>query len=89
MLSSMESLIQQSLINSAQERTILAKKKKLEAWKKNFVGIAQTRINSCITHIRSELNAEIASFAEEHFSDENADKAWQKLLSERRLQDRC
>lgn len=89
MLSSMESLIQQSLINSAQGRIILAKKRKLEAWKKNFEGMAQTRIKSCITHIQSELNAEIASFAEEHFSDENADKAWQELLSERRVQDRC
>lgn len=89
MLSSMENLIQQSLINSAQGRTILSKKRKLEAWKKTFEGTSQTRIKSCITHIQSELNAEIAAFAEEHFSDKNADKAWQKLLHERKVQDRC
>ena len=35
------------------------------------------------------MNAEIAAFAEEHFSDKNADKAWQTLLHERKIQDRC
>ena len=89
MLSSMENLLQQSLINSAQGRTILAKKRKLEAWKKNFQGTSATRIKSCIAHLRSELNAEIASFAENHFSDNHADKAWQQLLRDRRVQDRC
>ena len=89
MISSMESLLQQSLINSAQGRTILAKKRKLDQWQNNFSSTAWTRIRSLITHIKSELNAEIASFAEEHFSDSHADKAWQKLLEERRVQERC
>jgi hypothetical protein len=35
------------------------------------------------------LNSEIAEFAEEHFSDEKADKAWKKLLKKRRIQLRC
>ncbi len=89
MISSMENLLQQSLVNSTQGRTIIAKKRKLERWKSNFEGTARTRINSCIAHIKSELNSEIASFAEEHFSDSHADKAWQSLLTERRVQERC
>lgn len=89
MLTSMESLLQQSLVNSAQGRTILAKKRKLEAWKKEFEKTIETQIAACIAQIQSELNAEIAAFAEEHFADNNADRAWQRLLRERRIQDRC
>lgn len=89
MIRSMEDLLQQGLINSSQGRTILAKKRKLEQWKKRFEGTAWTRIKSCIAHVRSELNAEIASFAEEHFSDSHADKAWQALLQKKRIQERC
>ncbi len=89
MICSMEDLLRQSLINSAQGRTILAKKRKLEQWNKNFSETARTRISSCITHIKSELYSEIATFAEDHFSDPHADKAWQTLLRERRVQDKC
>ncbi len=89
MLNSMESLLQQSLINSAQGRTILAKKRKLEIWKKDFERTAETQIQAYISQIQNELDSEIAAFAEEHFSDQNADKAWQKLLRERKIQDKC
>ena len=89
MINSMEELIHQSLINSAQERTIFNKIRKLEEWKKDFETASQTRIESCITNIRSELNASIASFAEDHFADKNAEKAWQSLLRKQRVEDRC
>ena len=36
MIESMENLIQQSLVNSAQERILLTKIQKLEGWKRNF-----------------------------------------------------
>ncbi len=89
MLNSMENLLLQSLVNSAQGRTILAKKRKLETWKEEFERASVTQISERISQIQSELNAEIAAFAEEHFDDQNADKAWQKLLRERKIQDRC
>jgi len=88
-LESMENLLNQSQVNSAQGRTILAKKRQLENWKKVFYRDAKKQISSVITRIRSDLNSEIAEFAEEHFSDEKADKAWKKLLKKRRIQLRC
>ncbi len=89
MIKSMESFLEQSLINSAQGRTILAKKRKLGQWRQSFKNSAWAQIDSCIAHIQSELNAEIASFAEEHFSDPHAEKAWYTLLQERRIQEKC
>ncbi len=89
MLYSMENLLQQSLVNRAQGRIILAKKSKLETWKKEFERMIETQIAACIAQIQSELDAETAAFAEEHFEDQDPDKAWQKLLKERAIQNRC
>ena len=43
-------------------------------------------IRPLIVKIRSELNSEIAGFAEEHFDDKNADRAWGKLLKARKIE---
>ncbi len=88
-LESLENLLSQSQINSAQGRTILAKKRQLDDWKDLFYRDGKAQIASLMTKIKSDLNSEIAAFAEEHFSDKNADKAWNKLLKERRVELRC
>lgn len=89
MLESFENLLNQSQINSAQGRTILAKKRQLNDWKEVFYRDGQAQISSLILKIRSDLNSEIASFAEEHFSDRNADKAWNEFLKQRRIELGC
>lgn len=88
-LESMENLLDQSQINSLQGRTILAKKRQLEDWKGVFYRDSKAQIQSLIVKIRSELNSEIAGFAEEHFDDKNADRAWGKLLKARKIETRC
>lgn len=88
-LESMEGLLSQSQINSAQGRTILAKKRQLEDWKALFYRDGKAQIASLMLRIKSDLNSEIAAFAENHFSDKDADKAWNKLLKERRIEVRC
>lgn len=88
-LETMENLLEQSQINSAQGRTILAKKRQLGDWKSVFYRDAKAQIKSLIVKIKSELNREIASFAEDHFDDKNADKAWKKLLESRKVDVRC
>lgn len=85
-LQSMENLLEQSQINSVQGRTILAKKRQLADWKTVFYRDAKSQIESLIIKIKGELNAEIASFAEDHFDDKNADKEWNKLLKSRRIE---
>ena len=89
MLESFENLLNQSQINSAQGRTILAKKRQLNDWKNVFYRDGQAQISSLIIKIRSDLNSEIAAFAEEHFSDKNADRAWNRLLKDRRIELIC
>ena len=88
-LESEEMLLKQSLLNSAQGRTILSKKRKLSDWKDKFYRDGLKQIDSAITGIRSQLYSEIAAFAEEHFDDEHADKAWDTLLKNLRITDRC
>ena len=88
-LESMENLLDQSQINSMQGRTILAKKRQLREWKLQFQQKGIEQIQSLIVKIKSILNGEIASFAEEHFDDKNADKAWNNLLKKRRIETRC
>ena len=89
MLESMENLLNQSQVNSAQGRTILAKKRQLDSWKEVFYRDGKGGISSLIIKIKSDLNSEIAAFAEEHFSDKNADKEWNKLLKERKIEAQC
>ena len=88
-LESMENLLEQSQINCVQGRTILAKKRQLGVWKNVFYRDGKAQIKSLIVKIKSELNGEIASFAEDHFDDKNADKAWNKLLKSRKVEVRC
>lgn len=88
-LESMENLLEQSQINSVQGRTILAKKRQLGSWKDVFYRDGKAQIKSLIVKIKSELNGEIASFAEDHFDDKNADTAWNKLLKSRKVEVRC
>lgn len=88
-LESMENLLDQSRINSAQGRTILEKKRQFDLWKDVFYRDGKERIRSLVVKIKSELNDEIAAFAEDHFTDKNADKAWNRLLKERRIEMRC
>ena len=88
-LESMDSLLEQSRINSVQGRTILAKKRQLDDWKNIFYRDGKAQIKSLIVKIKSELNGEIASFAEEHFDDKNADKEWNKLLKARKIEVQC
>lgn len=88
-LESMENLLEQSQINSLQGRTILAKKRQLGAWKTVFYRDGKAQIKSLIVKIKSELNGEIASFAEDHFDDKDADKAWNKLFTLHKVEARC
>lgn len=89
MLGAMENLLEQSQINSGWGRTILAKRRQLEEWKRVFYHDAKNQIKSLIVKIKSELNGELASFAEDHFDDQNADKAWSRLLESRKVEVQC
>ncbi|XZJ40986.1 GTPase [Clostridium perfringens] len=89
MMNSIDTLLNQSLINSTQGRTILSKKRNLKNWKDKFYRDSRQQIKSLIKNINSQLKSEIALFAEEHFSDEHADKAWNKILKEKRIDTKC
>ncbi|MCI5596248.1 MAG: 50S ribosome-binding GTPase [Lachnospiraceae bacterium] len=88
-LESMERLLEQSQVNSVQGRTILTKKRQFDDWKNHFYRDGKSQIKSLIVNIKSELNGEIASFAENHFDDKNADKAWNALLKSKKVEVRC
>ena len=89
MINSTETLLNQSLINSTQGRTVLSKKRNLDRWKDKFYRDCKQEIESLIVNISSQLNSEIAAFAEEHFSDEHADKSWKKMLKAKKIETQC
>lgn len=89
MLDSMDLLLEQASSNTIQAETISAKQRKLRNWKYRFIRDSKDEIHSEIIRIQSELNEEIAEFAEEHYNDKNADKAWNEVLKSKRINDRC
>lgn len=89
LLKSIGALLEQSDSNSIQGRTIKNKKEKLEEWKDKFYPTSIKKIESFTKTIKSDLKSEVATFAEYHFDDENADKAWDKVLKEKRIEDRA
>lgn len=89
MINSIETLLNQSLINSTQGRTVLSKKRNLDGWKDKFYRDCKQEVESLIINISSQLNSEIAAFAEEHFSDERADKSWKKILKAKKIETQC
>lgn len=89
MIGTIEKLLDQSRINSMQGRTILSKRRQLCDWKDVFYRDAKVQISSLLIMIKSELNSEIAAFAEEHYNDRNADKAWSAVLKKRQIEKKC
>lgn len=89
MIATIETLIKQCQENSLQARTIENKRKSLEAWRKSFKTETNNKIRYLITKIKSELHQEVAQFAEDHFEDSHADKAWEAVLKEKKVEARC
>ena len=89
LLESMEDLLKQSQMNGVHGRTISTKMRQLDCWKNVFYRDGTARIKSLVSIIKSDLNCEIASFAEEHFEDKKADKEWEELLAARKITSRC
>ena len=88
-LESMEILLEHSRINSLKGRTLVSKRKQLVDWKNSFYRDGIARINSLIKNIRSDLNSEIAIFAEENFDNKNANKEWQNLMRSHKVEEKC
>ncbi|MCR5657130.1 MAG: 50S ribosome-binding GTPase [Butyrivibrio sp.] len=89
MMESTEKMLHQSHLNSAQGRTIVAKRRSMEKWKNKFDRDSSQEITSLVEYIRTQLNSEVSLFAEEHFDDKNADKAWNGLVKERHFEEKC
>lgn len=89
MVAALEQLLSQSQTNSIQGKTIVAKKRQLSDWRQTYYRDSKQQIISLINKISGDLKSEIAAFAEDHFSDKNADKAWDSILKTRRIDVRC
>ncbi len=88
LLDTIDTLLTQSNLNSTQGRTVLSKKRELQMWKDKFQKNGIKQIKSYIVKMKSELNSEIADFAEEHFDDKNADKSWEKILISKKVEEK-
>jgi len=89
MLQTMENLIAQSLTNSIQSATIRSKKEQLEQWEAGYKQYANKLITLKMERIQGDLHAEIASFAELHYDDKNADRAWERVLRSKGIEGQC
>jgi hypothetical protein len=89
MLDNIDILLKQSTENISNVRILLKKKKELEKWKEKFYIDGRREIEALVGRIKSDLNSEIASFAEDHFEDKNATKEWSKILKQKKIEIRC
>ncbi len=88
-LETIENLFRQSLVNRDLNTVIFEKKRNLEIWKSDFARDANNRIDTLVEKIRSQLQSEVALFAEDHFADKNAEKAWNELVAQKNLEGQC
>ena len=84
-----ERLLLQSQTNIRQGRIISEKKQQIDKWKEMFHRDGKSRIESLIIQMKSNLNGEIADFAENHFDDENASEAWEAILQSKGIECSC
>ena len=83
-----DTLLEQSSENSSNGRVILRKKKELEKWKEKFYKDGITEIESFVIKIKSNLNSEIVSFVEDYFEDKNAKKEWDKIMKQKKIEEK-
>lgn len=84
-----ERLLLQSQTNLRQGQIISEKKQQIDKWKEMFHRDGKSRIESLIIQMKSNLNGEIADFAENHFDDENASEAWDAILQSKGIECSC
>jgi len=88
-LDALETLFNQSTKNSEQGAVLVRKKRKLEKWTEDFEADSKNRIEALLTAISSELKKEIASFAEDNYDNSNAGSEWDKILKNRKIEERA
>jgi tRNA U34 5-carboxymethylaminomethyl modifying GTPase MnmE/TrmE len=84
-----EALLCQYVSDNDQGQILKSKRNKLAEWKETFRRDGISRIKSEISSIRSSLNSEVASFAEDHFDDEHADRAWNRVFDNLHVKEKC
>ena len=84
-----DTLLDQSTVNSTQGKVILNKKRELETWEQKFNENSTKEIKSFISNIKSQLNSEIVSFAEDYFEDKNVNKAWEIVLKNKKIEEKA
>ena len=89
MVDTMESLLEQSRINNLQGRIISDKIEQLVRWKESFHEDGNKRIVFLENSVRSSLFLEIPRFAEAHFADRKADKAWNEIIDSYQINEHC
>ena len=89
MIEALHELDVQSAINESQEKVIAEKKNALGKKKTSFVKDGKKRIESFMMRLKTELRADIAVFAEDHYNDKLADLAWGELIKSKDIEGRC
>lgn len=89
MIEALSELDLQSRMNESQGRVIADKKRALEKRKDVFVKDGKKRIESFMMRLKTELRADIATFAEDHYNDKMADIAWGELIKNKDIEGRC
>ena len=89
MIEAISELDLQSRMNNTQGRIVSDKKRALQKRKDSFVKEGNQRIESFMMRLKTELRADIASFAEDHYNDKLADIEWGKVIESKDLEGRC
>lgn len=68
--------------NSDTGRILSAKSRQMHEWKASFVKDAEGKIDHFVNSIGQKLDREVADFAEDHYQNKSAEKAWSKLVDD-------
>ena len=89
LVDSVETLFEQSAQNSQQGSLMIAKRKALSEWIREFTKSADTQIETFLTTVSSDLKKEVAIFAEDNYANKNASKKWNEVVKDRNIQQRA
>lgn len=89
LVGAVEMLFDQSAQNDKQGSLLYQKNKVLSNWISDFVKSAETRIQTFITTVSSDLKKEVALFAEANYNNKNAAQKWNAVVKEKNLQGRA
>ena len=89
LLDSVDIFLQQNQENITQADTLFNTSQELRKWSRENKSLAKQRIHACIDESAGNLRNELSLFVDDHYTDEHAGAAWEKVVEEQEIIEKC